>query len=82
MIIFLRHKGGTIAGKLMNQEEKSIRNIIVGILGGFIGEECWVMLTKGLIPGLIDNMLIILVSGFLLSLLVCLIFKKKPKQEQ
>ena len=48
----------------MNQEEKSIRNIIVGILGGFIGEECWVMLTKGLIPGLIDNMLIMRIKTY------------------
>lgn len=73
---------GNMAGKVMNQEEKAIRNVIVGILGGIIGEECWMMLTNGFFPGLIDNMLIIMVCGFILSMLVCLIFKKKPKQEQ
>jgi len=73
---------GHMAGKVMSQDEKSVRNVIVGILGGIIGEECWLKLTQGFFPGLIDNMLIIIVCGFILSLLVCLIFRKKPKQEQ
>ena len=77
---------GKYAGLVMEQEEKSVRNIIVGILGGIIGEECYINLIYRIfsrtIPGLIDNLIVMFACGFLLSMLVCRIFRKKPKLEQ
>ena len=79
---FLATVAAYYAARIINEDDRYVRNCLFGLIGAFIGRYAWNFTFDKFFPGSFDNFLSIVVGGFLFSLiagLIILMVRKRKK---